>query len=53
MLNDYGVKKNLSLPEIHKLMQLLREFTKQLVTSSELLNSMITIWMMMILGKES
>jgi hypothetical protein len=29
-------------------MQLLKEFTKQLVTSSELLNSVITIWMRMI-----
>jgi hypothetical protein len=34
-------------------MQLSNKFTKQLVTSFELLNSMKTIWMRMILGKES
>jgi hypothetical protein len=53
MFNDYGVKKNQSLPAIRKLMQLSNEFTKQLVTSFELLNSMKTILMRMILGKES
>jgi transposase InsO family protein len=53
VLNDYGVKKNLSLPAIRKLMQLSNKFTKQLVTSFELLNSMKTIWIRMILGKES
>jgi hypothetical protein len=51
MLNDYGEKEK---PITNRNLQAnaIVEFIKSLLTSLKHLNSMITIWMRMILGKE-
>jgi transposase InsO family protein len=54
MLDDYGVKKNPQTtrnPQANAIV--VKEFTKQLVILSELLNSKIIILMKMILGRAS